>query len=57
MVWDILKEVFWWKGVECNGRMENVLEYGGRKRKERKRKKKRKGKKGRYLIGRKNGNN
>ena len=57
MVWDILEEIFWWKGVEGNGRMENFVEYGGRKRKERKRKKKRKGKKGRYLIGRKSENN
>ena len=55
MIWDILKEIFWWKGVEGNGRMENVLEYGRRKRKERKRKTKRKVKK--YFIGRKSENN
>jgi len=27
-------EIFWWKDVEGNGRMEIVLQYGGRKRKE-----------------------
>jgi len=32
VVWDILKEIFWLKGVESNGRMENILEYGGRKK-------------------------
>ena len=37
-----MEEIFWWKGVECNGRMEKFLEYGGRKRKERKRKEKEK---------------
>ena len=57
MVWNILEEIFWWKGVEGNGRMENVVEYGGRKWKERKRKKKRKGKKRRYLIRIKSENN
>ena len=56
MVWHILEEIFWWKGVEDNGRMKNVLEYGGRKRKKRKRKKKRKEKR-KYLIGRKSENN
>ena len=50
MVWDILKEIFWWKGVEGNGRMENILEYSGRKRK------KIKGKRN-YLIRRKNKKN
>ena len=51
VVWDILEEIFWWKGVEYNGRMEKVLEYGGRKRKEKKEKEQK------YLIERKNENN
>ena len=40
---DILEKIFleerryfWWKVVEDNGRMENFVEFGGRKRKERK---------------------
>ena len=45
MGWDILEEIFWWKGVESVRRMEKVLEYGGRKRKEEKRKRKEKEKK------------
>ena len=50
MFWDILEKIFWWKNVECSRRMEKVLEYGERKRKE-KRKKKRKGKKEKKIIG------
>jgi len=42
MGWNILEEIFWWKGVEYIRRMEKVLEYGGRKRK--RKEKKRKGK-------------
>ena len=42
MVWNILKEIFWWKFVECSRRMEKVLEYGGRKKKEKGKKEKEK---------------
>ena len=64
MVWDILEEIFleerryfWRKDVESNGRMENFIEFGGRKRKEGKRKKEKKMKKRRYSLGRKSENN
>ena len=53
LVW---RRYFWWKVVEDNGRMENFVEFGGRKRKERKRKKEKKMKKGRYFLGRKSEN-
>jgi len=40
MGWNILEKIFWRKVVECIRRMEKVLEYGGKKRKEGKKEKK-----------------
>ena len=51
MSWDILKEIFWWKFVECSRRMEKILEYGGRERKEGKKGKERKREEGKNVIG------